>query len=65
MMGLRLREGVPMQRLRDEAGADNLLDQKKCDALIHEGLLIFENDTLRASQAGMQRLNGILGYLLT
>jgi putative oxygen-independent coproporphyrinogen III oxidase len=66
MMGLRLREGVSLSRLESEAGEEwqNLIDPEKLQALIKEGLLLQENDNLRPTKAGMQRLNGILGYLL-
>ncbi len=65
MMGLRLREGVSMARMKEEAGRADILDQKKIVALAEEGLLVMDGDILKPTQAGMQRLNGILGYLLT
>jgi len=65
MMGLRLREGVPLARLSYEAGEDwrRKLDQEKISNLKGEGLIELENDTLRPTMAGLQRLNGILSYL--
>lgn len=65
MMGLRLREGVSLTHMAEEAGRSDVLDRKKIQALVEEGLLVLDGDILKPSQAGMQRLNGILGYLLT
>lgn len=66
MMGLRLREGVALSRLSEEAGRPwaECLDAKKLDVLIAEGLIALTPETLAATAAGRQRLNGVLGYLL-
>ena len=66
MMGLRLAEGVPARRLEAETGQsiDDLIDPKKIEALRGEGLLDFDGVTLRATRDGLQRLNGLLAYLL-
>lgn len=66
MMGLRLREGVPYVRLEAEAGkpVDQILDPRKLKVLADEGLLILENDGLKPTAEGRQRLNGVLAYLL-
>lgn len=66
MMGLRLKEGIPVARLEAEGGDDfkNLIDAKKIEALQGEGLLDFDGQTLHATRAGLQRLNGVLAYLL-
>ena len=66
MMGLRLREGVPLDRLSRESGQDwrARLDENKIGKLAGEGLLEFDGDTLRPTMAGLQRLNGVLSYLL-
>ncbi|MFA5591789.1 MAG: radical SAM family heme chaperone HemW [Micavibrio sp.] len=66
MMGLRLAEGIPVERL-ERAGRDafpNLIAPEKIEALRDEGLLSFDGKILKATRAGMQRLNGILSYLL-
>lgn len=66
MMGLRLTEGIPVVRLQEE-GADkieNLLSLQKIKALQGEGLLEFDNVTIKATKDGLQRLNGLLQYLL-
>jgi oxygen-independent coproporphyrinogen-3 oxidase len=67
MMGLRLRDGVSLANIGGEAGTDwqNLIDRKRLKALSDEGLLVLDGDILRPTMAGMQRLNGVLGYLLT
>jgi oxygen-independent coproporphyrinogen-3 oxidase len=66
MMGLRLQEGIPVARLEHEGGDvfKNLIDAKKIEALQGEGLLVFDGQTLQATKAGLQRLNGVLAYLL-
>jgi putative oxygen-independent coproporphyrinogen III oxidase len=66
MMGLRLREGVVLDRLSGEAGRpwQEMMDEKRVRVLADEGLLVLDAERLRPTLQGMQRLNGILGYLL-
>ncbi len=66
MMGLRLREGVPVARLSEEYAGDpfEVIDRKKLQTLIDEGLMTDEKETLRTTPQGLKRLNGILAYLL-
>ncbi len=66
MMGLRLRDGVSLARLSDEAGKpwDEYLDGAKVKALIDEGMLVLTEGRLHATSAGLQRLNGVLRFLL-
>lgn len=66
MMGLRLEEGVPLSRLQSEYGGDTLeiIEQRKISKLCDEGLLIFENNFIRATHSGRKCLNGVLDYLL-
>jgi putative oxygen-independent coproporphyrinogen III oxidase len=66
MMGLRLTEGVSRARLRDELGADveTLLDVRKLQQLIGGGFLTLDDESLRATAAGRQRLNAVLSSLL-
>lgn len=66
MMGLRLAEGIPLSRLEREGGDvfAKLIDPKKIEALRGEGLLEFDGQVLLARKAGLQRLNGLLSYLL-
>ncbi len=66
MMGLRLREGVPFARLESESGKsiDEILNPRKLKALSEEGLITLHSDSIKPTSAGMQRLNGLLGYLL-
>ncbi len=59
MMGLRLKEGIELE------GFDiRKLDPKRLNDLMKEGLLEQTETHLRPTLAGMQRLNGVLGYLL-
>ena len=66
MMGLRLREGVRLDKLSQEAGQDwqTMLDRKRLQALIDENMLTLTQSRLVPTPDGLQRLNGILGYLL-
>lgn len=66
MMGLRLQEGVPLQRLKDEYNGDpfEVIDRNKLKTLIAEGLMTDEKETLRTTPQGIKKLNGVLGYLL-
>ena len=66
MMGLRLREGVDLDRLSRELGADwqARISPKKINQLCDQGFLSADSGSLKPTPAGMQRLNSILGYLL-
>lgn len=66
MMGLRLAEGIPAERLEYESGQkfSALIDLTKIKALQGEGLLEFDGVILKATKNGLQRLNGVLSYLL-
>ncbi|PZO88290.1 MAG: coproporphyrinogen III oxidase [Micavibrio aeruginosavorus] len=66
MMGLRLAEGIPVARLEEEGGKPfaQLIAPQKIEALRGEGLLTFDGSNLAATKAGLQRLNGVLSYLL-
>ena len=63
LMGLRLREGVPMDRLPD-AQRSVLENEGKLTTLLEEGLLTNDGNILRTTETGRQRLNVVLGYLL-
>ncbi len=65
MMGLRLEEGVSLDRLAAQ-GIDvaALRDGKKIAPLIEGGLLTLEGDRLRATRTGRQVLNSLLLRLL-
>ncbi len=66
MMGMRLREGVPFSRLEREGGEiwRTFLDFEKITALKNEGYLLDTAEALIATDAGRQRLNALLAYLL-
>lgn len=66
MMGMRLREGIPVSRLEEEGGAPftELLSLDKVKALQGEGLLEFDGHVIQPTKAGLQRLNGMLSFLL-
>ena len=63
---LRLREGVSLERLGEEAGRDwrEMIERRRVDALAAEGMIELDETALRPTPAGMQRLNAMLGYLL-
>ena len=66
MMGLRLAEGVARARLREELGADagELVDPTALKRLVDGGFLAVDDEALRATPAGLQRLNAVLAALL-
>lgn len=66
MMGLRLREGVARQRFFAATGAsfEDSLDAARLAPLIDGGFLELDAEGLRATRAGRQRLNALLGSLL-
>lgn len=66
MMGLRLREGVPLNRLELEGKKpwQDLVPENKITPLLREGLMERDETHIRPTMAGMQRLNAVLGWLL-
>lgn len=66
MMGLRLQEGVPVSRLKQECNGDpfDVIDTQKLQTLINEGLMEDNKETLRTTPQGLKKLNGVLSYLL-
>ncbi|WP_029010914.1 radical SAM family heme chaperone HemW [Azospirillum halopraeferens] len=66
MMGLRLAEGVERARLVAESGRDlpDLVDGAALDRLAGAGFLEVDDRTVRATDAGRQRLNAVLAALL-
>jgi putative oxygen-independent coproporphyrinogen III oxidase len=66
MMGLRLREGISRAAFRREAGAEpeDRLEKRRLAALQAAGYLELDDQGLRATGAGRQRLNALCGYLL-
>ncbi|MBI1272974.1 MAG: coproporphyrinogen III oxidase [Alphaproteobacteria bacterium] len=66
MMGLRLRTGIARAHWRAKFGGDiaDTLPARKITKLAEEGLIALDDTALRATPAGLQRLNGVLGYLL-
>ena len=66
MMGLRLVEPVPRERFLRVAGGmpEALLDAARLERLIAGGFLVLDDDGLRATDAGRQRLNSVLAALL-
>jgi oxygen-independent coproporphyrinogen-3 oxidase len=65
MMGLRLAEGVPLARVREEAGRplEEAVDRRALDRLVAGGFLELTPDRLRATAEGRQRLNAVLAAL--
>jgi oxygen-independent coproporphyrinogen-3 oxidase len=66
MMGLRLAEGIPVERFAAESGRpfEQALDARKLERLIEGGFLSLEAGRLRATAEGRARLNAVLGALL-
>lgn len=66
MMGLRLKEGVPVARIEEESALPfaQALDAMRAKRLIDGGFLSLTGDRLIATQAGRQRLDAVLGALV-
>ena len=66
MMGLRLAEGVPRERFRLLLGAEpeSVLDARGLAMLVEGGFVTLDDDRLRATDAGRQRLNAVLARLI-
>jgi putative oxygen-independent coproporphyrinogen III oxidase len=66
MMGLRLKEGVPLARIEAESGHPIALalDQTRLRRLIDGGFLSRDEHSLAASQSGRQRLDAVLAALV-
>jgi putative oxygen-independent coproporphyrinogen III oxidase len=66
MMGLRLSETVPRARFRRECGGEPeaVLDGARLARLVEGGFLVLDENGLRATEEGRQRLNAVLGALL-
>lgn len=65
MMGMRLREGLPLSRLVDAYGApvDDILSQNKIANLVKEGVLENHPDRLKTTPYGAKCLNAVLAHL--
>lgn len=66
MMGLRISDGISFQKIEDESGKDwqKTLSPEKIKKLVEGGFLIQSKTGLKATPAGWQRLNALLGYLI-
>jgi len=66
MMGLRTVQGVPLSRVIAECGRplEAVFDPARLDRLIDGGFLVLDEAGLRATAAGRQRLNAVIGDLL-
>ena len=66
MMGLRLREGIPLKSVEQETGQNwqMVLRMDKIQHLIDEDMLNLTRTHIMPTSAGMQRLNSLLSYLL-
>jgi putative oxygen-independent coproporphyrinogen III oxidase len=65
MMGMRLREGLPIERLVNAYGApiDDILSGDRIATLVKEGILEDHKDKLITTPQGFKCLNAVLGYL--
>jgi oxygen-independent coproporphyrinogen-3 oxidase len=66
MMGLRLTDGIARDAFQAELGGgpEDLLPPDRLGRLVEEGYLELDATGLRATAAGRQRLDALLGYLL-
>lgn len=67
MMNLRLTEGIDLKKWQEKFGMalSDLLPADKIALLRKENYLTQNDAILQATAAGLQRLNSVLGYLLT
>jgi putative oxygen-independent coproporphyrinogen III oxidase len=67
MMGLRLKEGVPLARIEAESAMPfaQAIDPTRLKRLIDGGFLMLDGDRLAATQSGRQRLDAVLAALIT
>jgi len=66
MMGLRLSEGAPLERLQQEGSCDifDVIDAKKLDEAIRQGWIENDGKILKATREGFLRLNALVPYIL-
>ena len=65
MLGLRLRDGLPLSRLRDRFHIDPLLRfAPQLERLTQRGLLVLDADTLRLTHHGLLLANDVLSEFL-
>jgi oxygen-independent coproporphyrinogen-3 oxidase len=67
MLGLRKTEGIDAERFLELTGSslEVALDKNKLEDLSQGGFVVVDQNGLRTTPAGRQRLNAILGHLLT
>ena len=67
MMGLRLREGVPLARIEAEAALPfaQAIEPDRLQRLIDGGFIALTDDRLAATQRGRQRLDAVLAALIS
>jgi oxygen-independent coproporphyrinogen-3 oxidase len=66
MMGLRLKEGVPIARIEEEAAQPfaQAIEQQRLNRLIAGGFVSHTDDRLAATPSGRQRLDAVLAALV-
>jgi putative oxygen-independent coproporphyrinogen III oxidase len=64
LMGLRLREGVDLNRIRQSSGIANPVDTTAAERLRRLGLLTLANDHLTVTESGMLLLDSILAEIV-
>jgi oxygen-independent coproporphyrinogen-3 oxidase len=67
MMGLRLTDGIDVQKWQDKFGApiESFLPPEKLQCLVGEKYIVKTDTRLSATASGLQRLNALLSYLIT
>ena len=66
MMGLRLQEGVALEAIVGETGRalEGWIEQKPLEQLVAAGYLTRDDQVIRTSEEGRERLDAILAHLL-
>jgi oxygen-independent coproporphyrinogen-3 oxidase len=66
MMGLRLKEGIPIKKIHSLTRKTNrqLLGNTSLRALINEGYIEIDSFSFKATDSGRQRLNGVVSAII-
>ena len=66
IMGLRLKEGVPIKKIHSltHKTTDQLIGNTTLKTLINEGYLEIDSFSIKATDSGRQRLNGVVSAII-
>ena len=66
LMGLRIKEGIDLQRVHNQVGLNLLefVDKEGLDLLLDQGMVTLDERSLRATEQGFPLLNALIAKLL-